>query len=85
MQIKFSKKFQKDYRKLPNKLQKQTKIRVRLFAEDRTHPQLNNHGLHGTQKGFWSINISGDARAIYEWTGVDSALFIKLGTHSQLY
>ena len=76
--------FKKQYRKLPQKIQKQVVERLLLFAENKFHPQLNNHPLHHPFEGCRSINISGDIRAIYEQIG-DTVLFIRIGTHTELY
>lgn len=85
MVIVFDKSFYKGYEKLSKKKQEQFWERVELFKEDQNNPQLNNHTLHGKYDGFYSINISGDIRVIYEQIAKNKVLFIKIGTHSQLY
>ena len=85
MILRFSKEFQKRFKKIDLKTQKQVELRIRLFATDPTHPQLNNHRLRGNKKDCSSINISGDIRALYELTDKDAVLFLKVGTHSELY
>lgn len=85
MIISFSKQFKKDFKKLPKKIKAQFKSRIKLFEQDQNNPQLNNHKLNTPYKGFYSINISGDIRAIYEQINKNKVLFIKIGTHSQLY
>lgn len=85
MVVSFGKNFHKGYEKLSKKIQEQFWNRLELFKEDQNNPQLNNHKLHGKYYGFYSINISGDIRAIYEQTEKSKFLFIKIGTHSQLY
>lgn len=85
MIINFSKQFKKDFKKLPKKTKVQFKSRIELFEEDQNNPQLNNHKLNSPYKGFYSINISGDTRAIYEKISKNKVLFIKIRTHSQLY
>lgn len=85
MVIIFDKSFYKGYEKLSKKRQEQFWNRLELFKEDKNNPQLNNHKLHSPYNGFYSINISGDIRAIYEQINKNKFLFIKIGTHSQLY
>lgn len=85
MVVIFDKSFYKDYEKLSKKRQEQFWDRLELFKEDQNNPQLNNHKLHGRYDGFYSINISGNMRVIYEQIAKDKVLFIKIGTHSQLY
>ncbi|OGE71342.1 hypothetical protein A2617_00135 [Candidatus Daviesbacteria bacterium RIFOXYD1_FULL_41_10] len=58
--------------------------RFELFLSNPFHPQLNNHLLTGNYKGYRSINITGDWRALYS-ENENSIIFELLGTHSQLY
>ncbi len=67
------------------KLQNQFDERLQLFVEDPTNPMLRTHPLKGTYSGYWSINISGDLRAIYLKRGEELIIFALIGTHSQLY
>ena len=85
MRIILSNIFIKKLRKLPRRLQEQFKERRDLFLQDRFHPLLDNHPLHGKYLGCRSINITGDFRAIYEEVVSDIMYFITVGTHSELY
>lgn len=51
---------------------------------DSDHPLLNNHPLYGKWEGCWSINVTGDIRAIYKTEGF-IAIFLEIGSHGQLY
>lgn len=84
MLIRYRRKFSKHYDKAPLKIREAFINRRELFLQDPFHPQLNNHQLSGKFKGFRSINITGDWRAIYSEYG-DTIIFEVLGTHSQLY
>jgi len=87
--LRFSKDFQKDLVRLNEAQKKQLNKKLELFQDHPDHPSLRNHKLHGRMTGFYSINISGDIRAIYEIlgkTGDDILIgFMRLGTHNQLY
>ncbi|MEK7110150.1 MAG: type II toxin-antitoxin system YafQ family toxin [Patescibacteria group bacterium] len=88
MNIKFGKKFAKQYSKAPQKIKKTFDNRLEIFKEQPFHPLFNNHFLTGGYLHSCSINITGDWRAIYsEALGKDGkvAIFLTLGTHSQLY
>lgn len=85
MQFSSSKGFKKIFKKLPKKIREQFATRIRIFLEDEYHPVLNNHRLAGEYEGCRSINITGDYRAVYQKRDMGSALFIDIGTHSQLY
>lgn len=85
MQVNFKPKFVKQYNKLYPNMQKQFDERLELFIEDPTADLLNVHSLKGKYAGFWSINVSGDLRAIYTYIGDTIIVFLLIGTHSQLY
>ena len=47
--------------------------------------QLHLHMLTGEYAGLYSINITGDIRALYEKIDDTYVIFGFIGTHSQLY
>ena len=77
--------FEKKFIKLTPKLKEQFKERRNIFLEDPSHPLLNNHQLTGDRIGQWSINITGDWRAVYVFSGNDIIIFIDIDTHANLY
>ena len=85
MTIRYLPKFKKQYKKLPTKMQTQFDERVQLFAIDPTSPKLKVHPLKGKYAGYWSMNLSGDLRALYIMDGDTIVIFALIGTHSQLY
>ena len=70
---------------MPAKLQKQTKERLQLWQEQPNHPLLRLHRLEGELNKFYSINITGDVRALYELIDDNIYIYQLIGTHSQLY
>jgi mRNA-degrading endonuclease YafQ of YafQ-DinJ toxin-antitoxin module len=84
MEIKFRKSFQKQYKKLPKKVQIQFKERLLMLIENKYHPLLNMHKLNGTESEFLSMNVTGDYRALFI---IESTVFTfyKIGSHSELY
>jgi len=85
MQIISHRDFEKAVKKLTKPQQRRLKERLRLFASDPFDSVLNNHALKGKHKGYRSINITGDIRALYEPLKEDASLFVAIGTHSELY
>ncbi len=85
LKIEYSKKFWKQFSRLNPKIREQFKVRQRLWVNDPYHPQLHLHMLTGEYAGLYSINISGDIRALYEKVGDNYIIFGFIGTHSQLY
>ena len=85
MKILFHKKFYKDFDKIPRKIQSQFFDRVELFEIDPTHSSLNNQSIDAVYPGWRSINITGDYRALFDPKLHDVVLFMRIGTHAQLY
>ena len=70
------------------RIRKKFKRAIGLFSKDPNNLELNNHQLKREWKGFRSINITSDKRAVFEEIneGDDPvAYFIELGTHNELY
>ncbi len=85
MKIRFHRNFEKQYKKLKTSEKERVKKRLALFLQDEFNPILNNHPLRGKHKGYRSINIAGDLRAIYKRVSLDIRVFITVDTHSNLY
>lgn len=85
MKADFHKSFMKQYRQLPNNIQREFEARLKMFYKNPYATKLNNHPLKGKRAGYRSINISGDIRAIYKLVSDDKAYFVEIGSHSNLY
>jgi addiction module RelE/StbE family toxin len=71
---------QKD-KKLANRIEKQ----IALFEENPKHPSLRTHKLSGNMNDIWSISITMSIRMVYILVDKDTALFVKMGTHNDVY
>ena len=71
---------QKD-KKLATRIEKQ----ILLFEENPKHPSLRTHKLSGKHREMWSISITVNIRMAYILLDKDHALFVKIGTHDQVY
>lgn len=89
MDVRYDKVFRKQYRKANKNIRSAFAARLLLFHSNSFHPFLHNHALTGSYKGYRSINITGDWRALYKEVQFDDdkviVEFHLLGTHSQLY
>jgi addiction module RelE/StbE family toxin len=85
MNVVFHRRFDKMASKLPSKVKQKMVERITLFSEDPLSEILRGHALCTPYKGSYSIDITGDYRAIYELIDDQTALFTHIGTHSQLY
>ena len=72
---------QRKDKKLANRIEKQ----ILLFEENPKHPSLRVHKLSGNRENMWSISITMSIRMVYLLIEDDLAIFIKIGTHEQVY
>ena len=86
MEIKFTSRFAKQYKKAPFEIKASFDKRLDIFLQNKFNSLLNNHSLSGKYKGWRSVNITGDWRAIFrEFENGEIIYFDIIGTHSQLY
>ena len=85
MRVVFHKRFDKMAGKLPSKVKTKMVERITIFSKDPLDYTLRNHALSTPYKGGYSIDITGDYRAIYFLVDDRTAMFTHIGTHSQLY
>jgi addiction module RelE/StbE family toxin len=85
VKIEYSKRFVKQFTRLTPKVREQFKLRQRLWLSDPYNPQLHLHMLAGEYAGLYSINITGDIRALYQRIDDTYVVFGFIGSHSQLY
>jgi addiction module RelE/StbE family toxin len=88
MNVDFAPSFHKSFRKRIEsypKLIKKFDDRVQSFKLNPSNPLLNDHPLHGDKEGLRSFSISGDLRVIYYLQDDDTAIFLDIGSHNQVY
>lgn len=85
MNVVFHKRFDKMAGKLSPKIKIKMIERITIFSKDPLEYALRNHALNTPYKGSYSIDITGDYRAVYSLVDDNTALFTHIGTHSQLY
>jgi mRNA-degrading endonuclease YafQ of YafQ-DinJ toxin-antitoxin module len=85
MTIRYSKHFEKQFKKLAPMLKEKYYERQAIFIDDQRNPILRVHALCGTYQGFYSIDITGDVRALFTKSGTTIVIFGFIGTHAQLY
>ena len=84
MYIGRSRQFDKQYNKLPKKIQQQFDSRFKLYLEDEANPLLKVHYLSGEYRGHQSFNVNADVRAVFIRV-LEKLYFVAIGSHSELY
>jgi addiction module RelE/StbE family toxin len=80
-----SRQFNRQYQKLPIKIQRQFGERLRLFFDDERHPLLHTHALTGEYRGKKSFNVNANIRAVFIIKDEETIYFSAIGSHSELY
>lgn len=77
--------FIKKFKKLRPEIRQKFQERKRIFLDNPRNPLLYNHALGGDRLGQWSINVTGDYRALYKFLDERVIIFIDIDTHPNLY
>ena len=85
MNIEYHRKFVKTFVKLPEKIKSKFYEKLLIFEKNPSDPVLNNHSVEYMYPDCRSINVTGDYRALFKSGSADSVMFMKIGTHSELY
>ncbi len=88
MTIRYDPEFLKKLKKVNARIRKSLKLRLEIFYKGPLEPELNNHKLRDKYKGYRSIDINADWRAIYQEIQEGDELiayFFEFGTHKELY
>lgn len=85
MKIKFHRKFEKQYKKLPDPIKKKTKEVIKIFADNPKHSSLKNHPLKGQMTGLRSISVTGDIRIVFQKEeDYLVVIFLSIGGHNKV-
>lgn len=85
MRIFTNHRFDKRFKKLRKAEKDRFYKRRDTFLQNHSDPILDNHPLHGEYAGWRSIHIGGDLSVIYRFVDDETAYFLAIGTHSELY
>ena len=84
--VEYSKQFQEDYKKSSENIKRAFRDSLDLFLFDPHNPFLRNHALREEYKGYRSIDVTGDWRAVFrEFQQGSIIIFELLRTHERLY
>lgn len=82
MQILYSSKFAREYRKLPNEIKDIAQQREGIFRNNPFNESLKTHKLKGKFKDFYSFSIGHKYRIIFEFSkDKQIAYFYFVGNH----
>lgn len=59
--------------------------RVEEFKNDPFDPKLRTHKLSGKLKDLWGFSIEYDLRVVFYFVDTQRAVFVDIGTHTEVY
>lgn len=81
MDIYYSAKFARDYRKLPDKIKDTAEKREVIFRKNPHDPRLKTHKLTGKLFPYWSFSIDYSYRIVFEFVENNTVWFHAIGNH----
>ncbi|MEK7140424.1 MAG: type II toxin-antitoxin system mRNA interferase toxin, RelE/StbE family [Patescibacteria group bacterium] len=81
MEIEYSPKFRKGFKKLPRVAQEKALVCEKIFRENPFDPRLKTHKLHGGMKEYWAFSISYNYRIGFTFVTGKLVRFHDIGTH----
>ena len=86
--VAYSTSFKRSYkRKIAGDPEREARFRSKLgsFMLDPYDKSLRTHKLSGKLKDYWSFSIEYDLRVIFYFEDPETAVFVDLGTHKEVY
>lgn len=80
-EIKISSVFEKQYKKLPEKIKKLAKEKEKIFRANPFDSRLYTHKLHGKEKELLAFWINYHFRIKFVFLDQETVLFLEVGTH----
>lgn len=86
MLVRFNTDFDRQFKeRLTNRQKIQVLDSIDLFIDKPFHETFRNHALKGEWLGYRSISIGGDLRLHFKMINDETAYFVAVGNHNQLY
>ena len=85
MEVIYSNRFIRDYKKLPKKVKELAKKKEDIFRQNPFDSRLKTHKLHGKFKGriekYWSFSVGYKYRIVFRFIDKNIVRFYLIGTH----
>ena len=81
MEVHYSDRFEREYRKLSLSLKEKAEKQEALFRKNPFDVRLKTHKLQGKLKDRWSFSVDRRYRILFRLMEKDVALFIDIGDH----
>lgn len=82
MNIYYSDKFAKDYKKLPKDIKLLAEKREEIFRQSLTDSRLKTHKLKGKLRNYYSFSVNYQYRIVFHFKSDADIIFDTIGTHA---
>jgi proteic killer suppression protein len=81
MEISYSPKFARQYKKLSREIKDKAKEKEALFRINPFDNKLKTHKLNGEFKDYWSFSVDYEIRIIFRFLDANTVRFLFVGDH----
>lgn len=81
MNVSFSSRFKRSYKKLPRHIQKSFDEKITLFMKNPDDPSLKTHKLKGKLQECLAFRLKDGFRVLFEFSRPDSVDLLDVGAH----
>ena len=81
MNINFSPRFKRAYKKLPSHIQDDFDKQIKVFMRDPNHPSLKTHKLKGRLQECLAFRLRDGYRVLFDFFAFDSVDLLNVGSH----
>ena len=81
IEIYFSSKFLREFKKLPKNIQNEAHKKIAVFEKGVESNELKIHKLHSSKRTLWSFSVTYNYRVIFEKRSAKAVNFVTIGDH----
>jgi len=81
IEIEFSGKFLREFKKLPDDLQEESHLKIGIFQKGKNTQELKIHKLNHPKRVLWSFSVTYKHRIVYEKVSSTNVKFVTIGDH----
>ena len=81
MEIYYSPKFSREYKRLSPEIKRLAESKEKIFRQNPHDQRLKTHALQNQLHGFWSFSINRQIRIIFEFIDENTIWFHSVGSH----
>ncbi len=81
MEVFYSSRFRRLYKKIQPEIRRLFKEKEKLFVDSPFNPKLKTHKLSGKLDPFWAFSVTNSCRVMFHFADDKTVWFIEIGDH----